>query len=129
MDTHAVAHLKLLISLALLDHDMADREREYIFSIGRANGLAQAAVEPLFERQHKMAIPPTLSKDEKFDYLYSLVQLMKIDEKLYRDEIRYCSQVAARLGFPQEVLFELMLEVKEPTDEAIKSALRRKLNG
>lgn len=129
MDTHAIVHLKLLINLASIDHEVSDRERDYIFNIGRANGLAQAAVEPLFERHHQMNIPPALSPQEKFDFLFSLVQLMKIDEKLYRDEIRYCSQVAARLGFPQEVLFELMLEVKEPTDEAIKSALRRKLNG
>ena len=128
MDTHAIAHLKLLINLASVDHEVSDRERDYIFTLGRANGVAQAAVEPLFERHHQMVISPTLTKEEKFDYLYSLVQLMKIDQRLYRDEIRYCSQVAARLGFPQEVLFELMLEVKEPTDEAIKSALRRKLN-
>lgn len=128
MDTHAVAHLKLLINLALLDHEIADREREYIFSIGRANGLAQAAVEPLFERQHKMVIPPTLTKEEKFDYLYSLVQLMKIDQRLYRDEIRYCSQVCSGLGFQNEVLFELMLHVSNQNEDQLKKSIRQKLN-
>lgn len=128
MDTHAIAHLKLLINLASIDHEISDRERDYIFSIGRANGLAQAAVEPLFERQHKMVIPPTLTKEEKFDYLYSLVQLMKIDQRLYRDEIRYCSQVCSGLGFQNEVLFELMLHVSNQNEDQLKKSIRQKLN-
>jgi hypothetical protein len=129
MDSHAVAHLKLLINLASIDQEISERERDYIYSIGRANGLAQAAVEPLFERQHKMIIPPSLTADEKFDYLFNLVQIMKIDQRLYRDEIRYCSQVAARLGFQQSVLFELLLHVKGQPDEQFKQQLRRQLGG
>lgn len=126
-DSHAVTHIKLLINLASRDGEVAEREREYIFNIGRANGLAEAAVEPLFERHHKIIIPVDLTADQRFDYLYHLVQLMKIDQRLYRDEIRYCSQVAARLGFKQEVLFELMLHVQGQPDEQLKKELRGRL--
>jgi len=33
---------------------------------------------------------PTLSDDEKFEYLYNIVQLMKIDSQVYLSEINFC---------------------------------------
>lgn len=109
--TH-LAQLKLLINLAQIDGDVGDKERNYIFNIGRANGLAEVVVEPLFGQTHAMIIPDNLSNGQKFDYIFSLVQLMKIDERLYQDEIRYCSRVAAKLGYDDAVMFDLMLHVR-----------------
>lgn len=114
MSAH-LAQLKLLINLARIDGEVGEREQNYIFNIGRANGLAEVVVEPLFERQHEMIVPSNLTKDQKFDYIVSLVQLMKIDERLYKEEIKYCSQVAAKLGYNKDVMFELMLNVKGAT--------------
>lgn len=107
----ALPQLKLLVNLALIDEEVADREKKYITNIGLANGLSEQDVEYLFNQKHTGIVPEGLSNDKKFDYIFSLVQLMKIDERLYKDEIKYCSQVAAKLGYKQEVMFELMLKV------------------
>jgi hypothetical protein len=110
-----MAHLeqmKLLINLALIDGQVAERERNYIVNIGRANGIYPDEITPLFDQQHEVIIPDSLTKDEKFNYIFSLVQLMKIDERMYKEEIIYCSKVAAHLGYDQEVMFDLMLHVK-----------------
>lgn len=125
--------LKLLINLARIDGEVAERERNYIYNIGRANGFAEVVVEPLFEKQHEVIIPAHLTPDQKFDYIVSLVQLMKIDERLYKEEIKYCSLVAAKLGYNKDVMFELMLNVKSATmqpDEmaALKSLTSKYLN-
>jgi hypothetical protein len=37
---------------------------------------------------------------------------MKIDERMYREEIMFCSKIAATLGYDQQVMFELLLHVK-----------------
>jgi len=108
----AITQLKLLINLAKIDGEVGEKERNYIFNIGRANGLAEIVVEPLFDKSHDLIIPDNLNNGEKFDYIFSLVQLMKIDERLYQDEIRYCSKVAAKLGYDEAVMFELMLHVR-----------------
>ncbi len=110
--TSHLAQLKLLISLAQIDGGVGEKERTYIFNIGRANGLAEIVVEPLFEQSHGMIIPNDLANAQKFECIFSLVQLMKIDERLYQDEIRYCSKVAARLGYDEAVMFDLMLHVR-----------------
>jgi hypothetical protein len=108
----ALAQMKLLINLARIDGSVADRERNYIINIGRANGIYPDEVNPLFNQQHPMIIPQDLTSDQKFDYIFSLVQLMKIDERMYKEEIVFCSEVASKLGYDRQVMFELMLHVK-----------------
>lgn len=120
-------HLKLLVSLAQVDGKVADRERNYIVNIARANGIYPDEVARLFEKDHQLIVPEGLSRDEKFDCIYSLVQLMKIDERMYQEEIRFCSDVATRLGYDQQALFELMLQVKTTSMNAEELADLKKL--
>ena len=112
MSMHPITHLKLLINLAQADGKVAEREKNYIINIGRANGIFPDQIKPLFEQQHPIIVPDNLSSDEKFDCIFSLVHLMKIDERMYQEEIRFCSSIAEKLGYDQEVMFELMLHVK-----------------
>jgi uncharacterized membrane protein YebE (DUF533 family) len=109
---HALTQMKLLVNLAQADGEIAARERNYILNIGKANGLPEDQVQTLLQQQHPVIVPDNLSNDEKFNCIYTLVQLMKIDERMYQEEIRFCSTIAVKLGYDQEVLFELMLHVK-----------------
>ena len=104
--------MKLLVNLAQIDGNVAEREKNYIINIGRANGIYPDQILPLFNQTHEMIVPENLSANEKFDYIFSLVQLMKIDERMYKEEIVFCSQIATRLGYSQQVIFDLMLNVK-----------------
>ncbi len=107
-----LAQMKLLINLARIDGDVAERERAYIRNIGLANSLDKASLEPLFDQRHELIVPNDLTPDQKFDYIFSLVQLMKIDERMYKEEILFCSKIAAKLGYSEQVMFELMLHVR-----------------
>jgi len=108
----AFVQMKLLISLAQIDGSMADREKNYIVNIGRANGLYPDEVIPLFEKRHDLIVPDDLTTDERFNYIFSLVQLMKIDERMYKEEILFCSKIAGNLGYDQDVMFDLLLHVR-----------------
>lgn len=105
--------LKLLINLARIDGGVAEKEEKYIYNIGAANGVSANDIRPLLKEDHDVIVPRGLNNDQKFEYIFSLVQLMKIDEKLYNNEIRYCSKVASKLGYNEAVMFDLMLHVKE----------------
>ena len=108
----ALAQMKLLVSLAQIDGLVADREQNYIVNIGRANGIYPDEILPLFEKRHQLVVPENLTEDQKFDYIFSLVQLMKIDERMYKEELLFCSNIALKLGYQQEVLFELLLQIQ-----------------
>jgi hypothetical protein len=108
----ALAQMKLLMSLAQIDGTVAERERNYIINIGRANGLYPDEINPLFEVRHELIVPQNLTNDQKFDYIFNLVKLMKIDERMYKEEILFCSKIASNLGYDQEVMFDLMLHIR-----------------
>lgn len=117
--------LKLLVNLARIDGDMAEREKSYIMNIGKANGFPESSVTTLFYASHEIIIPDNLSEEQRFNYIFSLVQLMKIDERLYQEEIKYCSRIASRLGYSQEVMFELLLHVKATSYNEEQKTLRQ----
>jgi hypothetical protein len=104
--------MKLLINLARIDGEVGPREKQYIKNIGLANQFLADNIDLLFEQRHELIVPDNLNNDQKFDYIFSLVQLMKIDERMYKEEIMFCSKIAARLGYNEEVMFDLMLHVK-----------------
>src|SRR5688500_6208413 len=100
----ALAQMKLLINLAQIDGTVADREKYYIINIGRANVFYPDEITPLFNQKHRSIVPKNLSADDKFNYLFSLVQLMKIDERMYKEEIVFCHDIATKLGYNQQVM-------------------------
>jgi hypothetical protein len=108
----SLAQMKLLVTLAQIDGSVAERERNYIVNIGRANGIYPDEIIPLFDQKHENIIPDDLSRDARFVYIVSLVQLMKIDERMYKEEILFCSSIAKKLGYSPDVMFELLLHVK-----------------
>jgi hypothetical protein len=116
--------LKLLVNLARVDGNLGEREKSYISNIGKANGFPESSIATLFYESHEVIIPEDLTDDQKFDYLFSLVQLMKIDERLYKEEIKYCSKMTTNLGYDQDVLFELMLQVKSTMGEAERKSIQ-----
>jgi hypothetical protein len=108
----ALAQLKLLISLAQIDGKVAERERNFITSIGKLNDITTDEMETLFDQRHALVIPNDLTDDQKFEYLFSLVRLMKIDERMYKEEMLFCTKIAENLGYENQVMFELLLHVK-----------------
>lgn len=114
----------MLVSLAAIDGTIADREKNYIVNIGLANGVSAEEMDQIVNRRHDIVVPSNLSDSEKFDFLFHLVQLMKIDEKMYKEELLFCSTIAEKLGYKKEVMFDLMLNVKaHDMDDAEKQKL------
>ena len=107
-----LTQMKLLVNMARIEVSVADSERNYIINIGRANGIYPDEVTSLFEQPHDILVPGNLSTYEKFQYILSLIQLMKIDERMYKEEIQFCSGIAERLGYNRQVMFDLLLNVK-----------------
>jgi len=118
--------MKLLINLAQIDGKVTEHEKNYIINIGRANGIYPDEIVPLFEKRLELIVPDNLTDDQKFDYIFSLVQLMKIDDRMYKEEILFCSKIASNLGYDQQVLFDLMLHVRTVAmDEDEMAALKK----
>lgn len=121
-------HLRLLIQLAKLDGNIDAAEVDLIMSIGKSNGLSEEEIKQLFNLPTKAVDATMLSDAQKFDYIYSMVQLMKVDGEMHNNELKFCSEMAVKLGYREGVLFELVTNIV--IDENIKTdrkALRKKV--
>ena len=128
----AKAHLNMLVQLAKIDGVVVAEEIDLIKKIGKANGLSSSEISESFDDPSNLSGLDALSLDQKYDYMYNIVQLMKIDGRIYKEEIKYCARIASRLGYEEEVLRELMLKIySDPhitTDkETLKSTVQKYL--
>ncbi|MBV6646927.1 MAG: TerB family tellurite resistance protein [Cyclobacteriaceae bacterium] len=120
------AQLSVLIQLAQADGDFDGQERMHILMLGKANGLTEEDVNDLVENPRPFPDLSTLSDDEKFDYLYNIVQLMKIDSQVYLSEIKYCEDLAEKLGFKRKVISTLSARIfSDPSITSNVEALRK----
>lgn len=120
--------LKMLIQLATTDNELADKEVKMIHQIGKANGMTDDEVSVLMKNPHPIGSLETLSEDQRFEYLYSLVQLMKIDGKVYKSEIVYCEDMAEKLGYKKSAVSELSSKIySDPSITSDREALKAKL--
>ncbi len=119
-------HLSALIGLAVVDHDFSDKERSLILSIGKAHKISEKEIEGLILSPDKVDLE-TLNDDQKFELLYDLVLLMKVDREVYYSEINYCQEVATRLGFDRAVIGELSAKIySDPAITGDREWLRQK---
>ena len=120
------SQLSALIALANIDGDFDGEEKTQIYMLGKANGMSKEEVDNLID--NPVPLPPvsTMTPDDKFDYLYNIVQLMKIDSQVYLSEIKYCEEVAEKLGFKKAVIAELSSKIySNPSITANKDSLKK----
>jgi len=131
METNFTAHLRMLIRLGLSDQDFSSIERSLIMSIGKAHRLKEEEIqeivdEELNQKSEKNIEFHALSFEEKFEYLYDIIQLMKIDNEVYLSEIKFCEQMAEKLGFNKKVVKKISSRIYgDPSITSDRSSLMR----
>ncbi|WP_109832543.1 tellurite resistance TerB family protein [Reichenbachiella versicolor] len=121
-------HLSMLIGLAKVDNDYAEDERDMILMVGKANGLSEAEIEELLEKPEPLPSVTQMSDDEKFEYLFNVVQLMKVDKEIFLSEVRYCEDVAVKLGYKKSVIAELSAKIySDPSITSDRELLKKKV--
>ena len=128
----SIDQLKILVQLAKVDGVVVQDEIDLIKSIGEAHNLSSSEISACFDDPDDVGDLGQLTDDEKYEYIYNVVQLMKIDGRLYKEEIQFCAKVASKLGYEESVLLELILKIYSDEDittdrETLKSAIQKYL--
>lgn len=121
------AELNVLINLAASDRNIAERESKLIHLIAKANGISKEEVDALLASPLPIGDINSLTSDQKFEHLYHLIQLMKMDGQVFRSEIVFCEQVAEKLGFKKGVVAEISQHVySDPSITADRDMVKTK---
>ncbi len=119
--------LSILIQLATIDSDLAGRELKMIETVAKANGFSEEDIKELLRKPEPIGDLSSLSEDERFEYLYLVIQLMKVDGLVFKSEINYCEDIAVRLGYKKQVVSELSKNIySDPKITADREMLRQK---
>lgn len=121
------AELNVLVNLAASDRNVAEREAKLIHLIGKANGIAKEEIDRMLQNPLPINSIDTLTPEEKFEHLYYLIQLMKMDGQVFRSEVIFCEQIAEKLGYKKGVVGELSQHIySDPSITADRDMLRKK---
>ena len=116
-----------MIQLAISDNELAEREEKLIFGLGKLNGMSEDEIKHLIKNPEPIGPVEALSNDEKFQYLYMVIQMMKVDGQIFKSEIEYCKTLASKLGFKKKVVAELSSKIySDPTITADRNELKQK---
>lgn len=99
--------LKLLARLAGSDGSIDESELQLIQSLGNAHGLKEKEISEIIKKPQGKIDYKGLTDDERFDYLYNLVHLMKVDGEVYNQEIEFCERIAKKLGYQLAAVYEI----------------------
>ena len=97
-----------------------------IFDLATEKNFPKETVDYLFQQQEPIGTLGALSQNQKFEYLYNAICLMKVDRKITQSELVFCEDIAIRMGFRKDVVRMLSDQVEiEKTDstdfESLKS--------
>lgn len=99
--------INMLLKLAAIDQNLAGRERKLIEHFASVNKVEKSELEAMLKKPEEIKDLEILSEEERFEYLYMLIQLMKVDGQVFKSEIAYCEEMAEKLGFKRKVVAEL----------------------
>lgn len=123
--TMSRTHLNILVQLAKVDGVVVKEEIDLITQVGKANGMTDEEINECFMREIPIEDLSEIPDDTKYEYIYSIVQLMKIDGRLYKEEINFCAKMASKLGYDKDVLLELILKIySDPHISADKEEIK-----
>ncbi|HEY3430732.1 MAG TPA: hypothetical protein VGK39_08655, partial [Cyclobacteriaceae bacterium] len=104
MDIVTRKQLNLLIQLAEADKHFAKIEREMIFKIAKDRNFSEETVTNLIKNPEPIDSLGALSIEQKFEYLYSSIELVFADHNIFESEIIFCKNIAIKLGFKKGII-------------------------
>jgi uncharacterized tellurite resistance protein B-like protein len=119
--------LNILIQLATIDGKLAPKEQKLIEHIAKVNNVDKDRIDKLLTSPEPISDLSHLTEDERFEYLYMVIQIMKVDGLVFKSEIVFCEEIAEKLGFKKKVVSELSKNIySDPSITADRDMLRQK---
>lgn len=125
MDIVTKKQLNILIQLAEADKHFAKIEREMIFKIASERKFPEQDVLELIKNPEPIDSLGALSQDQKFEYLWSAIELVFIDQNVFESEVIFCKNIAIKLGFKKGVIDYFITNFGKKTRSEFKLAALR----
>ncbi len=117
MDIVTQKQLNMLVQLAKKDKRFHRSEREMIYQLAETKNFPKNEVDQLLKSTEPVESLGALSPNQKFEYLYNAVKLMKVDRDIAECEVTFCQDLAIKMGYRKEVV-QMLIDEIDPTEES-----------
>ncbi|MBX2962461.1 MAG: TerB family tellurite resistance protein [Cyclobacteriaceae bacterium] len=121
MDIVTKKLLNILIQLAEVDKHFAKAERDLIFKIAKERNFPEQEVTALIRKPEPIETLGALSPEQKFEYLFTTVELVFADHNIFDSEILFCRNIAIKLGFKKDVIDHFLQHFSRKTREELRA--------
>lgn len=117
--------ISILSHLSKADHVVAEEEYRLILKVAEGLGLSEEKTVEIINNPRPIPKLKDLEPEEKFDCLFNIITMMKIDGKVHSNEIRFCEKLALNLGYKPGVIADLSAYIyKDPRINSNRNVLR-----
>ncbi len=120
MDVVTRKHLNILIQLAEADKHFAKAEREMIFKIAKERNFPENEVQELIRKPEPIDSLGALAPDQKFEYLFTSIELILVDQNVFESELIFCKSLAIKLGFKKSIIEFFVANIDKMSKNALK---------
>ena len=107
------SHIMNLAALAKADGHIDEREMSFIVAVGRKNGMRAGEVRSIVGNASTVDMVLPDNDSERFDQIFDLVDMMLADGIVDDTEMRFCVDMAEKLGFRQDSVSVLVLKISQ----------------
>ena len=112
-------HLCNLAALAKADGNVDDRELKFIITVGKKNGVSASEVRKIVHGETGYAAELPANDSERFDQIFDLVDMMLADGIVDPTEMNFCTGMAEKLGFREDIVDVLMGKISQGVKDAV----------
>lgn len=118
--------------MAKIDGETDDSELQFIREIGISDAISDQDVDEIIASTEASDTIPSLeafTTDQKVELMTDLVLVMKIDGKIHKEEMKFCSKVLKKLGYDENVLFDLVsTSFIDPEDREDRDKIKERVS-
>ena len=101
-------HIMNLVQLAKADGKISKSESGLLIKIGERNGVSAEEVFEMVDSSDDFFYKKPETDGQRFDQLYDLVEMMRIDGEVSPKELEYTTDIAEKMGVRKAVAWILV---------------------
>ena len=102
------SHIMNLVQLAKADGKISKSESGLLIKIGERNGVSAEEVFEMVDSSDDFFYKKPENDEQRFDQLYDLVEMMRIDGEVSSKELTYTTDIAEKMGVRKAVAWILV---------------------
>ena len=113
-------HIQNLAALAKADGHLDEREMSFIVAVGKKNGIRADQIRSIVASSSLNRVVVPSNDSERFDQIFDMVDMMLADGIVDDSEMDFCTIMAEKLGFRQDVVGVLVKKISQGVKDGME---------